>query len=85
MYLSYHTDIYPHLNSKPLLLQPLATGIHGNENTNVKIAAVEFRDFEVAAVSLNNVDTLEISDCDIVQNRHDVPVVGLFSAARFLR
>lgn len=60
-------------------------GIHGNDNTNVKIAAIEFRDFEVAAVSLNNVDNLEISDCDVVHNRHDVPIVGLFSAARFLR
>ena len=60
-------------------------GIHGNDNTNVKIAAIEFRDFEVAAVSLNNVDSLEISDCNVVQNRHDVPIVGLFSAARFLR
>ena len=33
-------------------------GIHGNDNSNVKIAAVEFRDFEVAAVALNNVDNL---------------------------
>jgi hypothetical protein len=60
-------------------------GIHGNDNENVKIAEVVFRDFEVAAVALNNVDGLEISGCTIVQNRQDVPVVGLFSAARFLR
>ena len=33
-------------------------GIHGNDNSNIKIAAVEFRDFEVAAVALNNVDNL---------------------------
>ena len=60
-------------------------GIHGNENTNVLIANVEFHDFEVAAVSLNNVNGLEISDCNVARNRHDVPVVGLFSAARFIR
>eukprot|EP00581_Thalassiosira_minuscula_P006599 CAMPEP_0183703728 /NCGR_PEP_ID=MMETSP0737-20130205/1363_1 /TAXON_ID=385413 /ORGANISM="Thalassiosira miniscula, Strain CCMP1093" /LENGTH=655 /DNA_ID=CAMNT_0025930525 /DNA_START=215 /DNA_END=2182 /DNA_ORIENTATION=- len=60
-------------------------GIHGNENTNVKIIDVEFYDFEVAAVSLNNVDSLEISGCNVIRNREDVPVVGLFSAARFLR
>jgi len=60
-------------------------GIHGNGNTNVTIANVMFRDFEVAAVSLNKVDILEISGCHVVQNRHDVPVVGIFSAARFLR
>ncbi|KAL7538809.1 hypothetical protein ACHAXR_008806, partial [Thalassiosira sp. AJA248-18] len=60
-------------------------GIHGNDNTNVKITDIKFIDFEVAAVSLNNVDTLEISNCVIERNRQDVPVVGLFSAARFLR
>eukprot|EP00581_Thalassiosira_minuscula_P007826 CAMPEP_0183703136 /NCGR_PEP_ID=MMETSP0737-20130205/993_1 /TAXON_ID=385413 /ORGANISM="Thalassiosira miniscula, Strain CCMP1093" /LENGTH=668 /DNA_ID=CAMNT_0025929845 /DNA_START=642 /DNA_END=2648 /DNA_ORIENTATION=- len=60
-------------------------GIHGNDNAFVKITNVEFFDFEVGAVSLNNVDHLEISDCDITGNRDDVPVVGLFSAARFLR
>ena len=42
-------------------------------------------DFEVAAVSLNNVDDLEISNCNIIRNRQDVPVVGMFSAARFIR
>lgn len=30
-------------------------GIHGNNNENVEISNVVFRDFEVAAVSLNNV------------------------------
>ena len=60
-------------------------GIHGNENSNVQVSAVDFTEFEVAAVSLNNVDTLEISNCNIIQNRQDVPVVGLYSAARFIR
>ena len=36
----------------------LSLGIHGNDNSNIKIAAVNFRDFEVAAVALNNVDNL---------------------------
>ena len=69
--------IYAHLLS--------SLGIHGNDNTNVKIAAVEFRDFEVAAVALNNVDGLEIVENTISGNRKDVPVTGLFSAARFIR
>lgn len=60
-------------------------GIHGNDNTNVEIRNVEFRDFEVAAVSLNNVDNLTIANNDIPQNRHDVPILGSFSAARQLR
>ncbi|KAL7531749.1 hypothetical protein ACHAXR_004213 [Thalassiosira sp. AJA248-18] len=60
-------------------------GIHGNDNTNVTIVGNEFIDFEVAAVSLNNVDSLEILNCNIERNRHDVRIVGLFSTARFLR
>ena len=60
-------------------------GIHGNENSDVRISGVTFRDFEVAAVSLNNVDNLVIEDCIVDRNRQDVPVLGMFSAARFIR
>ena len=60
-------------------------GIHGNENSDVTISDVTFRDFEVAAVSLNNVDGLTIENCIVERNRHDVPVLGLFSSARFIR
>ena len=60
-------------------------GIHGNDNSNILIRNVVFTDFEVAAVSLNNVDSVEISDCEVIKNRQDVPVVGIFSAARFIR
>lgn len=60
-------------------------GIHGNENNNVVIKDIDFKDFEVAAISMNNVDSLIIKRCNILHNRHDVPVVGLFSAARFIR
>lgn len=60
-------------------------GIHGNENENVKVSGVTFKDFEVAAMSLNNVKGLEIKDCDIPNNRHDVPILGSFSAALQIR
>ena len=60
-------------------------GIHGNENDNVLITDVTFVDFEVAAVSLNKVDRLRIENCEIKQNRHNVPILGMFSAARFIR
>ena len=60
-------------------------GIHGNENHNVLIKDVTFVDFEVAAVSLNNVDGLSIENCEITRNRHDVPIIGMFSAAKFIR
>jgi len=60
-------------------------GIHGNENSNIEIRDITFTDFEVAAVSLNNVDGLDILNNKITQNRHDVPVNGMFSAARQIR
>ena len=60
-------------------------GVHGNENDNVLIKDVTFVDFEVAAVSINKADRLTIEDCEITQNRHDVPILGMFSAARFIR
>ena len=60
-------------------------GVHGNENTNVHIYGVTFQDFEVAAVSLNKVSGLTINECVVAHNRKDVPIVGLFSAARFIR
>jgi hypothetical protein len=59
--------------------------IHGNDNTDVVIRDVTFQDFEVAAVSLNNVDNLLIEDCDVLQNRQDVPVIGAWSGALFIR
>jgi hypothetical protein len=60
-------------------------GIHGNDNDNVLIDGVTFEDFEVAAVSINNANNLLITNCDISNNRHDVPVLGMFSAAKFIR
>lgn len=59
--------------------------IHGNGNKNVTVRDILFRDFEVAAVAINKVDGLQIINCVVDGNRQDVPVVGLFSAARFIR
>ena len=60
-------------------------GVHGNENNNVEISGVTFEDFEVGAVSLNNVKGLQIKNCNIPKNRHDVPILGSFSAALQIR
>jgi hypothetical protein len=60
-------------------------GIHGNENENIQISDVTFKDFEVGAVSLNNVKGLEIKNCVIPHNRQDVPILGSFSAALKIR
>lgn len=58
-------------------------GIHGNDNKNVTIKNVDFRDFEVAAVALNGVQNLKIEDSR-ASNREDVPIIGTFSNARFI-
>ena len=60
-------------------------GIHGNENNNLLIQEITFVDFEVAAVSINNVNKVGIKRCRIKHNRHDVPVLGMFSGAKFIR
>lgn len=60
-------------------------GIHGNENHDVLIENVIFKDFEVAAISLNHASNITINQCQILHNRHDVPVKGIFSNAVFIR
>lgn len=62
-----------------------SSGIHGNNNANIQIHNVTFRDFGVAAVSLNNVDGLEIRDNRVEGNFKDFPVNGLFRAATAIR
>lgn len=52
---------------------------------DVQISAIDFVGFEVAAIALNNCDNVEISDNIIMKNRDDVPITGMFSAARFIR
>jgi hypothetical protein len=59
-------------------------GIHGNGNKHVKIQNVHFQDFEVAAVALNGVKGLEIKNCTAA-SREDVPVLGTFSSAQFIK
>lgn len=60
-------------------------GIHGNNNKNIMIRNVTFTDFEVAAVALNKAENISITDSSIARNRKDVPVLGIWSAGRFIR
>ncbi len=59
-------------------------GIHGNGNQNIVIANVDFVDYEVGAVALNGVDGLIIRNSNAT-NRKDVPILGTFSSARFIK
>lgn len=59
-------------------------GIHGNGNRNVVIANVDFVDYEVGAIALNGVDGLIVRNSNAT-NRKDVPVLGTFSSAQFIK
>ena len=59
-------------------------GIHGNNNVNILLQNITFKNYEVAACSLNQVDGLYC--CNVTAtNRHDIPVLGIWSSARFIR
>jgi hypothetical protein len=59
-------------------------GIHGNDCSDVFIKNVKFEGYEVAAVSLNGARRVCIEDVTLSGNSQAVPVLGSFSAARFL-
>lgn len=59
-------------------------GVHGNANQNIKIVDVDFLDYEVAAVALNGVKGLTVKNSTAI-NRKDVPIVGTFSSAQFIK
>jgi hypothetical protein len=59
-------------------------GIHGNGNRGVTIRNVDFVDYEVGAVALNGVQRLTVQHVTAT-NRKDVPVLGTFSAAQFIK
>lgn len=60
-------------------------GIHGNSNTNVLLQNLTFHDFEVAAIALNQGKNVRMEDIDVLPNRRDVPIMGIWSAGLFLR
>lgn len=59
--------------------------IHSNQSSNILIQNIEFSDYEVAAISMNEPQNLIVKDCKFLGNRRDVPVNAQYSAARFLQ
>lgn len=59
-------------------------GIHGNNNVNITIENIHFRDFEVAAISLNGSSFIKMNNLNISQNNCNVPVLGIWSTGLFL-
>ena len=59
-------------------------GVHGNFNERIRISDVDFVDYEVAALALNGVQGLDVRNVT-ASNRKDVPVLGTFSSAQFIK
>ncbi len=60
-------------------------GIHGNDVQDALLSDLVFRDYEVAAISLNGGSRTVIQDCRALGTRRDTPVLGTYSTGRFLR
>jgi hypothetical protein len=59
-------------------------GVHGNGNKDITIRNVDFVDYEVGALALNGVNGLDVINVTAL-NRKDVPVLGTFSSAQFIK
>jgi len=59
-------------------------GIRGNGNVDVVVENVQFVDYEVAGIAFNGPTGLRILDCTLT-NRKDIPVLGIFSSAMFIK
>lgn len=59
-------------------------GVHGNNNINILFQSLVFRDYEVAAISLNGSKDVVLDQVKLLGNDIKVPVLGTFSSLRFL-
>lgn len=60
-------------------------GIHGNGMKDILISDVTFVDYEVAAISLNGGKRILIQDCQVKGTFKNIPILGSYSTARFLK
>ena len=59
-------------------------GIHGNLSTNIIIKDLKFENYEVGSISLNGVRNIYIDNIVAAGHSINVPVLGIFSSARFI-
>jgi hypothetical protein len=59
-------------------------GVHGNDASTVLIEDVDIRDYEVAAIGLNNARDVVLRRVRALGTFERVPVLGTYSSARFL-
>lgn len=67
------------------LLNSSHHGIHGNNARNIILHNLLIRDFEVAGIALNGSTNSVISNCRLVGNNTNIPVLSSFSQAVFTR
>jgi len=54
-------------------------GIHGNNNSNIQMYDMTIKDWEVASIGLNALQSGVIKNCTVSGIEHDVPFTGLFA------
>jgi hypothetical protein len=60
-------------------------GVHGNGSNKIIFENLVVKDFEVAAISINDVNDIDFYKVTVPNNRHNIPVLGTYSAARFIK
>tara|TARA_B100001093_G_scaffold520421_1_gene615698 strand:+ start:1435 stop:3387 length:1953 start_codon:yes stop_codon:yes gene_type:complete len=60
-------------------------GIHGNNNNTIVLKNLQFIDNEVSNIAINGGKHIYLSNINVIRNRHDIPVLGTYSAGRFLK
>lgn len=60
-------------------------GIHGNDGDELMMEDVSFDNFEVAAFAINGFKNVYLKNLVVAKNRQDIPVLGSYSAGRFIR
>ena len=58
-------------------------GIHGNGCKNILIENIEFKDFEVAAISINGGENITVNNCKIRHVNTKIKVLSSYSHAKF--
>lgn len=60
-------------------------GIHGNDMSDILLTNLTFKDYEIAGISLNGGRRIVIEDCKLEGNRKEIPILGSYSAGRFIK
>ena len=59
-------------------------GIHGNNNKNILFHNLKLKEYEVAGIALNGAENVTYHKVGLEGNDTNVPVIGTFSALRFM-